>query len=268
MYGYNYDELYFWAEKLKEKLLSHRRIKEVTISSAFSNWKDDYKEFYFDLDKKRMAEEGVNAQTLFAAIRPLYGRNMEIGSVLTQDGVEKIKLSSRQSEERDVWAMQYFPVHAGRRDYKLSELAKVEKGQMPQEVAKENQQYRLCLQYEYIGASEQGYRILDKDLEEFKEILPMGYSAKSERQNWSWGSSGVNKQYRLLLIVVAIIFMITSILFNSLKQPLAIIFVIPVSYIGVFLTFYWFKLNFDQGGFAIICIALRYYSECKYLYFE
>ena len=26
-----------------------------------------------------------------------------------------------------------------------------------------------------------------------------------------------------------------------MKQPLAIIFVIPVSYIGVFLTFYWFK---------------------------
>ena len=35
-----------------------------------------------------------------------------------------------------------------------------------------------------------------------------------------------------------------------MKQPLAILFVIPVSYIGVFLTFYWFKLNFDQGGFA------------------
>lgn len=35
-----------------------------------------------------------------------------------------------------------------------------------------------------------------------------------------------------------------------MKQPLAIIFVIPVSYIGVFLTFYWFRLNFDQGGFA------------------
>ena len=42
----------------------------------------------------------------------------------------------------------------------------------------------------------------------------------------------------------------TTILFNSLKQPLAIIFVIPVSYIGVFLTFYLFKWNFDEGGFA------------------
>ena len=54
----------------------------------------------------------------------------------------------------------------------------------------------------------------------------------------------------LLLIVIAIIFFISSILFNSLKQPLAIIFVIPISYIGVFLTFYLFGLNFDQGGFA------------------
>ena len=32
MYGYNYDELYDRAEQLKEKFLSHRRIKEVTVS--------------------------------------------------------------------------------------------------------------------------------------------------------------------------------------------------------------------------------------------
>lgn len=59
-----------------------------------------------------------------------------------------------------------------------------------------------------------------------------------------------NSQYLLLLVVISIIFFISAILFNSLSQPLAIIFVIPVSYIGVFLTFYLFGLNFDQGGFA------------------
>lgn len=246
MYGYNYDELYSWATKLKEVLLSHRRIREVTVGSNFSWWKDDYQEFYFELDKQRMIGAGIGAGELFAAIRPIYGRNQEIGSVVTEDGTEKIKLSSRQS---DIWAMQYYPFRVGDKEYKLAELAKVEKGQMPQEVAKENQQYRLCLQYEYIGASEQGNKLLKKDLEEFNELLPMGYKAEAESNNWSWGG-GANKQYRLLLIVIAIIFFITSILFNSLKQPLAIIFVIPISYIGVFLTFYWFKLNFDQGGFA------------------
>lgn len=249
MYGYNYDELYERAEQLKKKLLSHRRIREVTIGSNFSWWKDDYQEFYFNLDKRRMVEEGIGAGEMFAAIRPVYGRDMEIGSVVTEEGTEKIKLTSRQSEERDVWAMQYAPFRVGEKEYKLSELAGVEKGQMPQEVAKENQQYRLCLQYEYIGSSEQGHKLLKKDLEEFNELLPMGYTAEAENHNWSWGGKD-NKQYRLLLIVIGIIFFITGILFNSLKQPLAIIFVIPVSYIGVFLTFYWFKLNFDQGGFA------------------
>lgn len=58
--------------------------------------------------------------------------------------------------------MQYYPFRVGDKEYKLAELAKVEKGQMPQEVAKENQQYRLCLQYEYIGASEQGNKLLKK----------------------------------------------------------------------------------------------------------
>ena len=250
MYGYNYDELYGWAEKLKAKLLTHRRIKEVFINSEFSWWKDDYQEFYFNLDKERMAQEGIDARVLFAAVQPIFGKNMEIGSVLTEEGSEKIKLSSQQSQQYDIWAMQFFPYGVGSgKHYKLSELASVEKGQMPQEIAKESQQYRLCLQYEYIGSNEMGSKIQKRDLEEINKILPMGYTAESDSDWWGWGKKD-NRQYLLLLVVIAIIFFTTSVLFNSLKQPLAIIFVIPVSYIGVFLTFYWFRLNFDQGGFA------------------
>lgn len=47
-----------------------------------------------------------------------------------------------------------------------------------------------------------------------------------------------------------IIYFCSGILFNSLKQSLYVVFIIPFSFIGIFLTFYWFKLNFDQGGFA------------------
>lgn len=250
MYGYNYDELYAWAEQLKSLLLSHRRIKEVYIKSEFSWWKDDYQEFYFNLNKERMAQENINAQYLFSTIQPIFGKNMEVGSVVMENGTESIKLSSRQSRDYDVWGMQFFPYGASDgKHYKLSELAEVEKGQMPQEIAKENQQYRLCLQYEYIGSYEQGHKIQKRDLEAFNAKLPMGYTAESDSQSWAWGKKD-NQQYLLLLVVIAIIFFTTSILFNSLKQPLAIIFVIPVSYIGVFLTFYWFRLNFDQGGFA------------------
>lgn len=74
LYGYNYDELSYWTERLKEKLLLHRRIKEVTVNSEFSWWKDDYSEFYLDLDKLRMAKENVTATQLFTALRPVFGR--------------------------------------------------------------------------------------------------------------------------------------------------------------------------------------------------
>ncbi len=249
MYGYNYDELYEWGEQLRAKLLTYRRIKEVLINSEFSWWKDDYQEFYFNLNKARLAQEDIQPYSLFASLRPVFGKDIAAGSIVVDNETERLKLSSRQSHEFDIWSMQYVPQYIQGKPYKLTELAVVEKGQMPQKVAKENQQYRLCLQYEYIGASNQGTRIQERVLKEFNAILPMGYTAEAQSYFWSWGAKD-NKQYLLLLLVIAIIFFTTSVLFNSVKQPLAVIFVIPISYIGVFLTFYWFKLNFDQGGFA------------------
>lgn len=249
MLGYNYDELYAQAEKLKEKLLGFRRIKEVLINSEFSWWKDDYQEFYFQLDKARLAEAGMRPEALFASLNPVFGKDMYAGNIVSEGETEKLKLTSRQSAAYDIWNMLHLPQSAGDATYKLSDLATVEKGQMPGEVAKINQQYRLCLQYEYIGANSQGTKIQKRVLKEFNAQLPMGYTAEAKGYEWNWDTKD-KKQYLLLFLIIVIIFFTTGILFNSLKQPLAVIFVIPISYIGVFLTFYLFKLNFDQGGFA------------------
>lgn len=249
MFGYNYDELYEWAEELRSRLLTYRRIREVLINSEFSWFKDDYQEFSFQLSKARMAQENIQPYSLFASLRPVFMKDLYTGSIVVNNETEKLKLYSRQSYEFDIWNMQYVPQYVNGKAYKLSELAAIEKGQMPQKVSKIDQQYRLCIQYEYIGANNQGNRIQERVLKEFNAGLPMGYSAKADNNYWSWGKKD-NKQYLLLLLVIVIIFFTTSILFNSLRQPLAVICVIPISYIGVFLTFYWFKLNFDQGGFA------------------
>jgi len=249
MFGYNYDELYGWAEQLKDTLLTYRRIKEVLINSEYSWYKDDYQEYYFDLHKERIAQENIKPIELFASLRPVFGKDISSGSIVVDNEVELLKLSSRQGREYDVWSLQNMPQAINDKSYKLSEMASVQKRQAPQKVAKENQQYRLCLQYEYIGANSQGTKIQERVLKEFNAILPMGYTAKAESRFWGWGKKD-GKQYFLLLLVILIIFFTTSVLFNSLKQPLAVIFVIPISYIGVFLTFYWFRLNFDQGGFA------------------
>ncbi|MDD2476805.1 MAG: efflux RND transporter permease subunit [Dysgonamonadaceae bacterium] len=249
LYGYNYDELTAWADTLKNQLLTYRRIKEVLVNSNYSWYKDDYQEFSFDLNKQRLASEGILPGNLFASLSPIYAHDVPAGSIMIGGVSEAIKLNSKQAKSHDIWSLQQVSHNIGKKTYKLGEVAEITKTQAPQEVGKENQQYRLVVQYDYIGAHTQGNKILEREVELLNDRLPMGYTAQQESSGWGWGSKD-NKQYWLIGLLIVIIFFTTSVLFNSIKQPLAVIFIIPVSFIGVFLTFYWFNLNFDQGGFA------------------
>jgi multidrug efflux pump subunit AcrB len=250
IYGYNYDDLYRYADTLRQRMLTeHRRIREVLISSQFSWYKDDYREYAFSLDRERMASENIQPYELYASISPVFGRNINCGYVNGHEQVENIRMSSRQGRLYDLWSLANMSRTMNGKYYKTGELARIEKTQLPQSIVKETQQYVLCLQYDYIGSSQQGNKLLERDLERFNKDLPIGYSAENEQSQYRWGEKD-KKQYLFLGVIILIIFFMTAILFDSLKQPLAIIFVIPVSYIGVFLTFYLFRLNFDQGGFA------------------
>lgn len=247
MLGYNYDELEHWAEVLKEQLMQHRRIKNVNVSSEFQWYKEDYSEFYLDIDKEHLAKESLTVRQLFEALSPIFGRDISAGSIQSDSGQEGIFLHSAQSQAYDVWGLMNMPISIGNRTLKLGDFATITKLNSPRAIAKENQQYRLCLQYEYIGSPTQGKKLMEADLEKINKKLPLGYSAVSEE--WSWQDRNENS-YWLLLLVIAIIFFTTSILFNSLSQPLAIILTVPISFIGVFLIFYFTKINFDLGGFA------------------
>lgn len=248
MFGYNYDELAMWAEVFRKKLIQDRRIKEVIINSEFSDYKDDYEEFKFIINKERLNQENIQPYQLYASLSTVFGRNISAGKLYDEKGTEQIFLNSQQADEYDVWNLYNIPIKVNERDYKLSQLVEIKKEKAPQAIVKENQQYKLCLQYEYIGSHEQGNKKLKRNVEEFGKVLPMGYTVKHDTSS-RWGKKE-SKQYWLLLLIFVIIYFISSILFNSLRQPFHIISIIPISFIGIFLTFYLFKLNFDQGGFA------------------
>lgn len=252
MLGYNYDELYEQAEKLSAKLLEHKRIKEVHILSKLSWWKDDYTEYSLTPDKEMLAIRDLTADDLFATIQPLFAVDENVGQIIVDKESESIVLNAKERADLDLWNL--MNVSVVRRDsrFKLSDVADISKSQSPKEVCKVNQQYRIYLQYDYIGSGKAGENVQNKVLSAFIPTLPLGYFAKGSVNRRDWQKE--KKPYVLLLIVIIIIFFTTSILFNSLKQPLAVLCVIPVSYIGVFVTFYWFELNFDQGGFASLIL--------------
>ncbi|MBP1617081.1 MAG: multidrug efflux pump protein [Bacteroidetes bacterium] len=247
--GYNYDELNKLAEQIRDSLLQHRRIKEVTIGSEFSWYKNDYSEFVLDIDRKKLSEANLFPSDLYAALIPVFQRSVSTGTWNATGKSILINLYSKQANELDIWNMEHYPGQSGETDLRLTEFARIEKSQAPPEISKENQQYRLCLQYEYIGSYTQAEKVMNRYIDKFNSSAPLGYKAESESYK-PWWESGKTSQYRLLLLIFAIIFFTAAILFNSAKRPLIILSIVPVSYIGVFLTFYLFNINFDQGGFA------------------
>lgn len=249
MMGYNYEELSLWAEKLKALLLQRPRIKEVLIRSEYSRWKDDYTEFYLEPNKQRLQQEGLTISSLFAALQPLFMHDYITGSILYENQQEYLRLTSVQHQDYDTWSLMNRPIAIHGRNYKLSELAKITRTPAAQKIIKENQEYVLWLQYDYMGNGDRAEEYQKEDIQTLQAQLPMGYTIEGQDFSFRWNKKDA-QQYWLLALIVVIIFFTTSILFNSLKQPLAIILGVPISYIGVFLTFYLWKLNFDQGGFA------------------
>ena len=103
--------------------------------------------------------------------------------------------------------------------------------------------------YNFNGPFALSEMVKEQHIGELQKQLPLGYKVLEQGHYGYWDKKD-QSQYYLLLLVIAIIFFTCSILLESLKQPFVIIGMIPISFIGVFLTFYLFDINFDQGGFA------------------
>jgi len=133
---------------------------------------------------------------------------------------------------------------------RIKQIARITKKNIIPEIYRENQEFELYLRYNYIGSQKFGDKYLKKILKHTKNTLPLGYHAQKKNSRWYFSWEKPQKPYILIILVAIIIYFITAILFESLYQPFVILILIPVSFIGVFLTFYWFDLNFDMGGFA------------------
>ncbi|MCD6332998.1 MAG: efflux RND transporter permease subunit [Bacteroidales bacterium] len=131
---------------------------------------------------------------------------------------------------------------------RLVNLGEMGKQEVNKTIVKEDQQYRLIVAYDFKGASKLAAMHRERVIDEVSAKLPVGFLVKESAYRY-WQREK-NRQFFLILLVIGIIYMICSILLESLLQPLAVVLIIPVSFVGVFLTFYLFDFSFDQGGFA------------------
>ncbi|MEG1607237.1 MAG: efflux RND transporter permease subunit [Mucinivorans sp.] len=245
--GYNYDALYALASELTDSISVSPRVKEPVVAS--SRWDFRTKtEFFLRFNLDRFALYKLAPSDYFASLGTrLY--DSRIGNYYDGLTSESVVLSSSAKDGFDAWHLSNDMLRIGDRDIKLSELGKISKETSDNDIYKTNQQYSLTVGFDFIGSWELGQRFEKRHVERLEKSLPIGYKVAGSGSGWWWGDKE-GLPYALLALIVAIIFTICAVLFESLRQPLVIISMIPISFVGVFLTFSLFNLPFDQGGFA------------------
>lgn len=246
--GYNYDKLYGYAEQLQQQLVdsSNSRVKDIEITSG--GWRDNtLYEYYLDFNSNKLALANVSQTQLYGYLKNQV-HSGRLNSIIENNKLQNVKLVSDQYKKFNVWDLKNTPITIQNKQYKLNQLASIEKKKTGNTIKKNNQQYSLTVAYDFLGTPQLAQKVRESAIENFEPKLPLGY--KIFEQKYRRWNKKEKTQYYYLFIVVGIILFICSILLESLKQPLAIISMIPISFIGVFLTFYLFDFNFDQGGYA------------------
>lgn len=248
LYGYNFDELWEYAEVVKAKVLTAMRVERASIMSERTWTRDPVTEYRMHLNPEKLRLFNTDRASIYQYLQGYAIQPHAAGRLIVNQRYEPVSMHSTQSNRFDIWMMGETPVQRDSTLIRLSELGDLNKEEVNKTIVKEDQQYRLIVEYDYNGAAKMATMHREQVIKEVSELLPIGYLVKES--DYRYWQREKNRQFLLILLVIGIIYMICSILLESLTQPLAVVLIIPVSFVGVFLTFYLFNFSFDQGGFA------------------
>ena len=248
MTGYNYDMLYRYCEDLVERLSANPRVTDLSIEGYQYYGSTAFREYLISYDHDRMALYDISPVSAFNTLRErLYASTA--GSYVDDEGTRmEVRIVSEGADNFDVWHLQNEYITIDSTDIRFSEIGTIESRNSGNSIYRSNQEYILHVKYNFIGSYKLEDKLMESEIDRLNSgVLPIGFKASSPQYDWM---QKAKKQWMLLILITAIIYMICAILFESLLQPLAIISLIPVSFIGIFLIFRITETTFDQGGFA------------------
>lgn len=246
MTGYNYDILYRYAEMLTQRATQNPRVSRTNITGGDTWFSEPLMEFYMEANPRTLASANITLAQVHNQLSQTIMSRPSNTVFLNNQPVE-IRLVPNQYLQYNLWDLEHRPMFINNQFLKPGELLHLNKRSIGNNIYKENQQYHLRFNFTFLGPPALETRVTEELLGFINEQMPIGFSASTPQFYWSQEK---HRYFHLILLVIIIIFFVCSILLNSISQPVAVLLLIPISFSGLFLTFYLFNLNFDQGGWA------------------
>ena len=258
-YGYNLEALKGYAEKFKGYL---QEIQRVEVNSIFINGRATHNdrvhtEHLVDFNDERLARGRVAKGRLLYELRRMSEVQTPVLDLYNNGSREPVVLVAGRSQLPDYWQFYNQPIAVGiDRFTRMNAYGELKKERVTELINKENMEYTMVVEFDFIGSYGQKEFIVGKVIKKMSDELPIGFRLKQQTfYGGIWGDkSEKDNRLFIILLVLAIIYGICAVVFESLVQPFVVLSMIPLSFIGVFLTFYLSDLAFGQGGYAALLL--------------
>lgn len=248
MKGYNYDELEKQAQRLSGELLKHKRIQKVNTNERLSWNEKAAEQLMLTFNQSQLSTLSVTAAQAAGLLREKTPSSTPALSLTLDQKSMPVYIQPKDGNSFSTFHIIEDELNKNSMRFRLKGNAQLTRERTINAIHKEDRQYLRQIGFDYYGSYQFGEKYLTEVLTQLKPKMPAGYSA--EKISWSFSWVKVKRQYGLLVLLMLAIYLITAILFESLKQPFFIVLTIPLSFIGLFLAFSLFDFYFDQGGYA------------------
>ena len=264
--GYEYDRLYRYAEDVCNLLRQNNRVQDITIETPEHERQED--EYYMIYDKAMLANDSLDVSDIYGALSTMLAEH-NMGK--KDGGGQNIDYVLRPEEYQtfDLWQLQNAYIKVGDRSVRLADLMAVNKREAKNSIPRENQEYVFRVAFNVLGSYNYTTNYIKEVTQQFNAKLPIGFRCIN---SYTGNHEEEETQYWLIALVVVVIFFICAILFESLRDALIIVLLIPVSLIGPLLTFHFSGIEFGTGGFAALVLlcgltvnnGIYMVSECRH----
>ena len=247
--GYNYQDLLRFAKDLCTYLSTNGRVRDPEVWGT-NRYTRPATEFNLVYDLESIAAARVNPYAYYQQLSSrLYDR--EIGMISYDGTFSDVVVRSSESDSYDLWHVLHAPMFVDSTAITLSEVGTILKKPTGIDIKKQNQSYQVVVCFDFVGSHNLAKKTIKEAVAYMNSfVLPVGFKAENEDDVLY----GVQESLLawIVILIVAILFVMLAMAFESLRYPYAVILMIPVSFIGLFLTFGLTNISFDQGGFAAL----------------
>jgi HAE1 family hydrophobic/amphiphilic exporter-1 len=245
--GYNFERVRDIAEDLGRRLTRLSRVNEVDTNSSGRFTRDKAREFTVTIDRSRLARYDMSVQDLVNQLRSATAGTT--GRQFLKVGGEELlyEVKLQDVSEMDVLALrETLVVTPDGRGVRLGDVVEIAQRDVLATIHRENQQYERTVAYEFRGPPKLGDLVREGIIANTE--VPPGYTVKVA-DGWRWGTEEKEQIYLVLAISILLVYMVTAALFESLRQPLAVLLTVPMALIGVFMIFFYARATFTREAY-------------------